>query len=209
MKEKLSQEQIDAQQKKEARQKYEADRKTYKNLVDFQVENLFPHIEMISSQLATLKKNTYKSFDAAIALKRELYGERVDENLSHMFSNEKNDRRITIGNRYKDDWDDTITAGIDLAKQRIEELAVNEVSQALVKMVLSLLSKNSKGELKASKILQLRRIAQEQNDEKLLEAVEIIERAHKPSVSATFILAEKKNAQGQWIAVPLSTTSEE
>ena len=209
MKEKLSQEQIDAQQKREARQKYEADRKTYKNLVDFQVENLFPHIEMISTQIAALKKNTYKSFDAAIALKRELYGERVDENLSHMFSNEKNDRRITIGNRYKDDWDDTITAGIDLAKQRIEELAVNEVSQALVKMVLSLLSKNSKGELKASKILQLRRIAQEQNDEKLLEAVEIIERAHKPSVSATFILAEKKNAQGQWIAVPLSTTSEE
>jgi hypothetical protein len=201
-------EQIEAQKRKEARQKREADYKTYKNLVNSQVEILFPHIEMISQQIASLKQNCYKSFDAAIALKRELYGERVDENLAHMFSNEKNDRRITIGNRYKDDWDDTITAGIDLAKQRIEELAVDDNSRALVKVVLQLLSKNAKGELKASKILQLRKIAIELDDQKMMDAVEIIEKAHKPTVSATFILAEKKNEHGLWITVPLSATSE-
>lgn len=201
-------EQIEAQKRKEARQKRDADYKTYKNLVNSQVEILFPHIEMISQQIASLKQNCYKSFDAAIALKRELYGERVDENLAHMFSNEKNDRRITIGNRYKDDWDDTITAGIDLAKQRIEELAVDDNSRALVKVVLQLLSKNAKGELKASKILQLRKIAIELDDQKMMDAVEIIEKAHKPTVSATFILAEKKNEHGLWITVPLSATSE-
>ena len=201
-------EQIEAQKRKEARQKRDADYKTYKNLVNSQVEILFPHIEMISQQIASLKQNCYKSFDAAIALKRELYGERVDENLAHMFSNEKNDRRITIGNRYKDDWDDTITAGIDLAKQRIEELAVDDNSRALVKVVLQLLSKNAKGELKASKILQLRKIAIELDDQKMMDAVEIIEKAHRPTVSATFILAEKKNEHGLWITVPLSATSE-
>jgi hypothetical protein len=208
MEKQLTQEQIEAQKRKEARQKREADYKTYKNLVNSQVEILFPHIEMISQQIASLKQNCYKSFDAAIALKRELYGERVDENLAHMFSNEKNDRRITIGNRYKDDWDDTITAGIDLAKQRIEELAVDDNSRALVKVVLQLLSKNAKGELKASKILQLRKIAIELDDQKMMDAVEIIEKAHKPTVSATFILAEKKNEHGLWITVPLSATSE-
>lgn len=201
-------EQIEAQKRKEARQKREADYKTYKNLVNSQVEILFPHIEMISQQIASLKQNCYKSFDAAIALKRELYGERVDENLAHMFSNEKNDRRITIGNRYKDDWDDTITAGIDLAKQRIEELAVDDNSRALVKVVLQLLSKNAKGELKASKILQLRKIAIELDDQKMMDAVEIIEKAHRPSVSATYIIAEKKNDKGMWVKVPLSATSE-
>jgi hypothetical protein len=207
-KKELTQEQIDAQARKAARDKRDADYKTYKNLVDFQVEALFPHIEMVSQQITAVKKNCYKSFDAAVQLKRDLYGSRVDENESHRFTNEKNDKAITIGNNYRDEWDDTVTAGIDLAKQRVEELAVDDNSRALVKVVLQLLSKNAKGELKASKILQLRKIAIELDDQKMMDAVDIIERAHRPSVSATYIIAEKKNAQGKWVKVPLSATSE-
>lgn len=207
-KEKLTQEQIDAQKRREARAKKDADYRTYKNLIDFQVEALFPHAEMISQQITAFKQNCYKSFDAAVQLKRELYGSRVDENESHRFTNEKNDLAITIGKNYRDEWDDTVSAGIDLAKQRVEELAVDENSRALVKVVLQLLSKNAKGELKASKVLQLRKIAIEINDQKMMDAVDIIERAHRPSVSATYIIAEKKNAQGKWVKVPLSATSE-
>lgn len=207
-KKELTQEQIDAQARKVAREKKNADYNTYRNLVDFQVEALFPHAEMISQQINAFKKNCYKSFEAAIELKRELYGSRVDENESHRFTNEKNDLAITIGNNYRDEWDDTVTAGIDLAKQRVEELAVDDNSRALVKVVLKLLSKNTKGELKASKVLELRQIAVEINDQKMMDAVEIIERAHRPSVSATYIIAEKKNAQGKWVKVPLSATSE-
>lgn len=208
MKKEMTHEQIDAQARRAAREKRDADRSTYKNLVDFQVESLFPHIEMISQQISAVKKNVYKSFQSAIELKTEIYGSRVNENESHRFTNEKNDRAITIGNNYKDEWDDTVNAGIDLAKQRVEELAVDDNSRALVKVVLQLLSKNAKGELKASKVLQLRKIAAEINDQKMMDAVEIIEKAHRPSVSATYIIAEKKNDKGMWVKVPLSTTSE-
>lgn len=204
----LTQDQIEALKRKEAREKKAADYKTYKNLVNFQVESLMPHAEMISQQIAAFKKNCYKSFQAAIMLKKELYGSRIDENESHRFTNEKNDIAITIGNNYKDEWDDTVSAGIALAKQRVEELAVDDNSRALVQVVLQLLSKNAKGELKASKVLQLRNIAHKIGDEKMLEAVEIIENAHRPSVSATYIIAERKNAQGKWVKVPLSATSE-
>ena len=207
-KKELAQEQLDAQARKAAREKKNADYNTYRNLVDFQVGALFPHAEMISQQITAFKQNCYKSFEAAIALKRELYGSRVDENESHRFTNEKNDLAITIGKNYRDEWDDTVTAGIDIAKQRVEELAVDDNSRALVKVVLQLLSKNAKGELKASKILQLRKIAIELDDQKMMDAVEIIERAHRPSVSATYIIAERKNAQGKWVKVPLSATSE-
>lgn len=208
MKKEMTQEQIDAQARRAAREKRDADRSTYKNLVDFQVESLFPHIEMVSQQISAVKKSVYKSFQSAIELKTEIYGSRVNENESHRFTNEKNDRAITIGNNYKDEWDDTVNAGIDLAKQRVEELAVDDNSRALVKVVLQLLSKNAKGELKASKVLQLRKIAAEINDQKMMDAVEIIEKAHRPSVSATYIIAEKKNDKGMWVKVPLSTTSE-
>lgn len=208
MKKELTPEQVEAQQRKEARDKRNADSKAYKNLVNFQVESLFTHLEMVSQQIHAVKTNVYKSFQAAIELKTELYGSRVTENESHRFTNEKNTLAITIGNNYKDEWDDTVTAGIDLAKQRVEELAVDDNSRALVKVVLQLLSKNAKGELKASKVLQLRKIAHEINDQKMLDAVEIIEKAHRPSVSATYIIAEKKNAQDKWVKIPLSATSE-
>lgn len=207
-KQELTQEQIEAQQRKEAREKRVADTKTYKNLVNFQVESLFPHAEMISQQIAAFKKNCYKSFEAAIELKKELYGSKVEQNESHRFTNAANDIAITIGNNYKDEWDDTVSAGIGLAKQRVEELAVDDNSRALVRVVLQLLSKNSKGELKASKILQLRKIAYEIDDQKMLEAVEIIENAHRPSVSATYIIVEHKNEQQKWVKIPLSATSE-
>ena len=208
MKEQLTQEQIEALQRRSDREKREADSKTYKNLVDFQVESLFTHLEMVSQQISVVKTNVYKSFQAAIELKTQLYGSRVMENDSHRFTNEKNTLAITIGNHYKDEWDDTVTAGIDLAKQRVEELAVDDNSRALVKVVLQLLSKNAKGELKASKVLQLRKIAHEIGDQKMLDAVEIIEKAHRPSVSATYIVAEKKNTQGKWVKIPLSATTE-
>lgn len=208
MKQELTPEQVDAQTRKELRDKRNADQKAYKNLIDFQVESLMPHAEMISQQIAAFKKSCYKSFQAAIELKTQLYGSRVEENESHRFTNEKNTLAITIGNNYRDEWDDTVSAGIDIAKQRVEELAVDDNSRALVKVVLRLLSKNAKGELKATKVLQLRKIAVEINDQKMLDAVDIIEKAHRPSVSATYIIAEKKNENGKWIKIPLSATSE-
>lgn len=209
MESQLTQEQMDAQKRREERKRRNADYKAYKDLVNFQVEALFPHAEMLSNQIAAFKQNCYKSFASAIELKTQLYGSRVSENESHRFTNEKNDMAITIGNNYKDEWDDTVSAGIDLAKQRVEELAIDDNSRALVKVVLRLLSKNAKGELKASRVLQLRKIAAEIDDQKMLEAVEIIEKAHRPSVTASYIVVERKNDQGKWIKVPLSPTTTE
>lgn len=209
-KQELTPEQIEklqeAQAKKEARELRDSNIKTYKSLVDSQLEIIFPHIEMMSQQMSSLKKNIFTSFNSAIALKKDLYGERVDQNYSHMFTNSKSNLRITIGSNYKDDWDDTVTSGIDLAKQRVESLAIDDNSRALVRVILQLLSKNSKGELKASKVLQLRKIASELHDDLLLEAVEIIESAHRPTVTATYIIAEKKDPSGRWIKIPLSAT---
>ena len=66
--------------------------------------------------------------------------------------------------------------------------------------------KDQKGNLKASRVLQLRQMADKINDERFTEGVEIIMDAYAPIPSKQFIRAFKKGDQGEWVAIPLSIT---
>ena len=89
----------------------------------------------------------------------------------------------------------------------IQSLASDEKSQSLVKMVMRLLAKDAKGTLKASRIIQLRRMAEESGNSEFIEGVKIIEEAYQPQTSRTFLKAyvkdEKTNA---WVQLPLGMT---
>ncbi len=73
-------------------------------------------------------------------------------------------------------------------------------------MVLKLLSRDSKGTLKASRVMQLRRIAEDTGNERFIEGVKLIEESYQPAVSKLFIRAEKKNDNGAWVSLPLGMT---
>ena len=96
--------------------------------------------------------------------------------------------------------------GIAIVKEYITGLARDEKTKALVSMVLKLLSRDAKGTLKASRIVQLRKIAEESGDEQFLEGVRIIEEAYQPEVSKQFIRAERKDRNGSWTPIPLGMT---
>ena len=68
------------------------------------------------------------------------------------------------------------------------------------------LSKDQKGNLKASRVLQLRQIAEKVNNEKFTEGVEIIMNSYAPIPSKKFIQAFAKNDKGEWEVIPLSLT---
>ena len=91
-------------------------------------------------------------------------------------------------------------------KEYIEGLAKDEKTKALVSMVLRLLARDAKGTLKASRIVQLRKVAMETGDERFIEGVRIIEEAYQPEVSKQFIRAEIKNENGMWKPIPLGMT---
>jgi hypothetical protein len=76
----------------------------------------------------------------------------------------------------------------------------------MVKMLLKLLSRNAAGELKASRITQIRKMAEESGNERFMQGVKIIEDAYQPSVSKNFIRAEVKNEKGAWVNIPLGIT---
>ena len=66
--------------------------------------------------------------------------------------------------------------------------------------------RDAKGTLKASRIVQLRKVAMETGDDRFMEGVRIIEESYQPEVSKQFIRAEIKNENGMWKPIPLGMT---
>jgi hypothetical protein len=128
---------------------------------------------------------------------------------SHTFTNSRGDRRITLGTHTIDGYRDTVEDGIAMVQEYIQSLAQDENSRALVKAVLRLLSRDQAGNLKASRVLQLRRMAEESGNERFIEGVKIIEESYQPALTKQYIRAEYKDEKGQWRIVPLSVTDVE
>ena len=149
------------------------------------------------------------NFKTIIEMKADVLGLVKDGQRSHTFTNAKADKRITIGVYTVDGYLDTAEDGIAIVKEFLESLASDKKSRSLVAMILKLLSRDSKGALKASRIVQLRKIAEESGSSRFMEGVQIIEEAYQPAVSKQFIRAEMKNENGAWISIPLGMTEAE
>lgn len=194
-----------AKMKKEAAEKARQDREAYKQLVDETVNAIFPGLEEMSGLLANRKKEAYNLFQKALLMKADLY-ENAADNKSNTFINKAGNRRITLGQYEVDGYDDTVNEGIAKVKAFIESLAKDDDSRMLVSAILKLLTKDKKGNLKASRVMQLRKMAEESKNDGFMDGVKIIEAAYRPTVSKFYVKAEKKQENGDWVSVPLGMT---
>lgn len=185
--------------------KLEEDRMAYKELVSEKVESLFPGLREVSAAMTETKKLIYEEFETAKAMKADLYDVREDQN-RHSFMNKACNERITIGDCIKDDYDDTVNEGIAKVKGFISSLARDEESRMLVSSILRLLARDQKGNLKASRVMQLRKMAEESGNEVFMDGVRIIEQAYRPMRTKAFVRAEYKDETGNWITLPLGMT---
>lgn len=183
-----------------------AEREAYKSLVSETVNDLFPGIEATSEALASQKRCVYDAFKEALAMKVELYGAGTDAQRSHTFINADGTRRIVLGAYETEAYDDTVDVGVGKVKAYIGSLARDADSRMLVGAILKLLARDQKGNLKASRVVQLQRMAEESGNEEFIDGVRIIREAYRPQVSKTYVRAERKNALGAWVSVPLGMT---
>jgi len=190
---------------REAERIRQQNREIYKQLVDELIEANFPRLREVSDNLAKVKASILDAFKGAIEMKTEIYETKSDQ-YSHMFTNSKGDKRIILGVYTTDNYRDTVNEGIAIVKEVITGLAKDDDTKVLVEAILRLLSKDQKGNLKASRILQLRQLAEKIGNNRLIEGVKIIEESYQPAVSKTYIRAEYKNEIGQWINIPLGMT---
>lgn len=193
---------------KETRAKQERakrEREAYKQLVAETIETVFPKLEKASRELGRLKSDVYESFKKALELKAEIF-EKPSEQRTHTFTCASGDKRILLGQYVSDGYDDTVDAGIVKVKGFIGSLARDEDSRLLVSAVLRLLARDRAGNLKASRVMQLKRMAQDSGNEQFIDGVRIIEEAFRPVTSKFFVRAERKNKLGAWENIPLGMT---
>ena len=191
----------EAKEKAERKAKVEG----YKSLVDETVIKAMEKVKGISNQITTIKKEVFDDFKSILELKAELYGVKENQQ-SHTFTTTDGKISITLGYRMLDSFDDTVHAGIEKVKNYIYK-TVQEENTHLLEIVNLLLKKDKNGNLKASRVMELEKIAGNINDTELSEGVQIIKEAWKPQKSKTFIEAYYKDENGNKINIPLSMTS--
>jgi hypothetical protein len=184
----------------------EADRSAYKELVEQTVPKAVFKLCAASEILSNAKTEAFKFFEDVLKLKAEVYGIK-DKQMSHTFSDNKSE--ITIGYRINDGWDDTVNAGVAKVEKFITSLAKDKETAALVSMVFNLLKKDAKGNLKGSRVLELKKLTKEFNDEEFTDGVNIIADSYKPVKSVWFIDAALINEDGSKTSIPLSMSSVE
>lgn len=197
-----------AKELKEALAKIESkkdeDREIYKQLVLETVPKAMFQLCAASEVISEAKTKTFKFFEDILDLKNQVYGLK-EKQQSHTFSTDKEE--IQIGYRINEGWDDTVTAGIAKVEAFINSLSKDAETATLVSMLFNMLKKDSKGNLKGSRVLELQKAAADSKNEDFIDGVAIIAAAYKPVRSSWFIEASLINDDGSKTPVPLSMSS--
>ena len=180
-------------------------REAYAQMVDEELMQAIPELLNLSGEIKTVKDTVFGNFAAIIDMKAELFGTRDGGQYSHTFTNSDSSLRLTLGVNTVDGYRDTVEDGIAMVRGYIESLATDDKTHALV--VLRLLSRDGQGNLKASRVLQLRKMAEDSGNDRFLEGVRIIEESYQPSITRRYIRAQRRDpATGAWVNIPLGIT---
>lgn len=193
-------------EKKRREEERKQQRQEYATLVDEEIGATIPRLREVSEMLKKAKDEIFGNFDAILKMKSEIIGAARDGQCSHTFTNSDSTLRVILGVNCIDGYRDTVEDGIAMVKSYIESLAKDEATKSLVNAVLRLLSRDGQGNIKASRVLQLRKMAEDSGNEQFLEGVRIIEESYQPTVSKKFIRAQYKDDKGAWRYIPLGMT---
>lgn len=199
--------QLEAEERAE-KQKRQDDIDAYKQSVDDFVRGTFERMKRVSELMRSEKDSVFTAAETLITLKDELYNTKTDRH-SNSFTSADGMVSITLGKRTNDDWDDTVNVGVQKVTDFFKSMARDEEMAALAEMVMSLLSRDKKGNLKASRVLQLREVARKSGYQELIDAADIIQAAYSPVETVEFISVQYKDENGIKRALPLSLASME
>ena len=193
-------------EKKRKEQERKELRASYAKAVDEEVAHAINMLTGLSSTMKSFKERIYADFDAILEMKSEITGVAKDDQRSHTFTTSDGTMRLILGVNTIDGYRDTVEDGIAMVKEYIESLATDEKSRSLVSAVLRLLSRDQSGNIKASRVIQLRKMAEESGDDRFIEGVRIIEESYQPTETKRYIRAERRDSNGAWVSIPLSLT---
>ncbi|MDR1370920.1 MAG: DUF3164 family protein [Dysgonamonadaceae bacterium] len=198
-------EQLEAEDKAN-KERIKAERDNYKTMVNETVRESFVPLMGLSKSILDAKKQVFDNFETIIALKGELFGTK-EEQQSHTFTTIDGNISIKLGHRVNDNFDDTLSSGIEKVKAYMATLAKDTESAALVETIMDLLKKDAKGNLKAQRVLELRKLANRVHNAEFSDGIRIIEESYKPVKTCQFIEVKFKDEHGKEHALPLSISA--
>lgn len=199
--------QLEAEERAE-KQKRENDIAAYKNSVDEFCRGKFARLQALSNEMRRLKEEIFSDAETLITLKEELFRTKCDRR-SDTFTTSDGRITISLGNRTNDGWDNTVEVGIAKVKEYLQSLAKDEDGAKMFEVVMKLLAKDRKGNLRAGAMIQLEQHARRFGDPLFIEGVEIIRQSYRPVDSCQFVSASWKDDHGIRHTLPLSLAAME
>lgn len=195
--------QFEAFQKEKARKALlESKREQRKQLQEMTDEVMSEAVGVLKechNGLVEAKKKVIETFSALMELRKEVNEEAgKKEQDTFMFTNSAGTQRIRIGYNMNDGYLDQVEEGIAKVKAYLESLAKDDQSKELIALVLRLLARDQKGNLKASRVIQLEQLAEKSGNEEFQEGMRIIKEAYRPTRSKLFVRCSVKEPEKEW-----------
>ena len=194
--------QIEAEERAESQKRQESI-DAYKTMVDEFCSDTFERMKKISELLRAEKERVFAAADLLIEQKEALYKTKQDRH-SNQFTTADGKYTVALGYRTNDGWDDTVDVGIAKVKEYLKSLTTTDEGAKAVDIIMKLLAKDKKGNLKASAMIQLEQHASKYGDPLFIEGVQIIRDAYRPVDSCQFISVSWKDDNGVKHNLPLS-----
>ena len=173
-------------------------RQQLQQLVDEEMGNAVSALMGCSDTLKTAKSKIFADFDTIMKLRREINEDDnpdSDEQFSFTFTSSDGLQRLRIGYNMNDNYLMQVEDGIKKVREYLQSLAKDEASGRLVDAVMSLLSRDQKGNLKASRVLKLSKMAEDSGNETFKEGMAIIRDAYRPTPGKTYIRCQVKTTK--------------
>lgn len=199
--------QIEAEERAEEAN-LQRERQSYGNMRDEFVERVFGSLKQLSDNMLAEKQSIFEESGTLDEMQQRLFKVKLDRK-SRTLTHSNGRISIKVGNRMNDGWDDTVEIGIEKVREYLSTLATDEKSARLIKTITRLLAKDQKGTLKANKVLELKKMAEEEQDETFLEGIRIIENAYRPVPTCQFVEVKYKDDNDKECSLPLSMSAME
>lgn len=194
--------QFEAFQKEQAKKAHQEakreQRKQLQEMVDEEMSSAVKELMACSDTLKAVKGKIFADFDTIMKLRREINEDvnpEGDEQFSFTFTSSDGLQRLRIGYNMNDNYLMQVEDGIKKVREYLQSLAKDEASGRLVDAVMRLLARDQKGNLKASRVLQLSKMADESGSDTFKEGMSIIREAYRPTPGKAYIRCQVKTMQ--------------
>lgn len=176
-----------AKQQRDEKARRADDIDAYKKLIDELVHQQAPELVDFGTMQNIKVEETFKIFQQALEIKKELYGY-DDKQASHTFTSRDGAASIIIGYNEIIGFDGTESAGVVKIRDYITSLAADDPKRnILVSFLETFMKPNKKGELNPTRIVELVGLKEEADDAGFTEGVDIIVNAQFKTRTTSYV----------------------